>query len=156
MPRLSRLALLLPLLLTGCMESAKPTPLSRSLYLRLGGEDGITRLVDAFVTNVADNKDIPPERKQRFVRGDPGLKRELVEAIAEATGGPHTDGAKAPGAAPRGLDFAGKDFGAFVASFKRALADKKVGEAEQKELLEILGSYRGDAPEPSKGETNKP
>src|SRR5262245_49212315 len=91
MTALRRTCPLLLLALAGCMEGGKPTPLARtpSLYTRLGGEPGLTRLVDDLVANVVLSDKIKPEHKRHFVKGDvAGLKRKLIEQLGEATGGP--------------------------------------------------------------------
>ena len=157
MPRLPRLVPLLPLLLAGCVESSKPTPLSRSLYARLGGEEGIKRIVDDFVADVAENKDIRPQHKKHFVSGDvAGLKRKLVEQLCEATGGPQKYTGKTMREAHKGLGINDKDFNALVASLKRALKKNNVGEAEQKELLDILAPLKGEVVEPARPDAGEP
>jgi truncated hemoglobin YjbI len=79
------------LALTGCMEGTKPEKdrLERTLYSRLGGEAGITKVVDDFVDAVVKNDKYPPKLKDHFKRPDVSvLKRKPVDQIGQATGGP--------------------------------------------------------------------
>ena len=64
-----------------------PPPQQASLYQRLGGQQAITAVVDDFVANVAADNRI----NHYFAHTDiPHLKRELVDQICQATGGPCT------------------------------------------------------------------
>src|SRR5207237_4210397 len=90
MSRSRRTVLCLAVGLAGCMEGQKPEPLPRaSLYDRLGRAEGITRVVDDFVGNVAADPRIKPSHKHHFEHGDvAGLKKKLTDQIGAATGGP--------------------------------------------------------------------
>ena len=60
---------------------------TKTLYDRLGGKAAITAVVDQFVTNVADDKRI----NARFSTTDiPRLKKNLVDQVCMASGGPCT------------------------------------------------------------------
>jgi hemoglobin len=63
-------------------QGAKP-----SLYDRLGGKPAITAVIDQFVANVANDKRI----SERFATTDiPRLKKNLVDQVCTASGGPCT------------------------------------------------------------------
>ena len=58
-----------------------------SLYERLGGKDGITAVIDAFVASCAADGRI----NGKFARTDiPRLKAMLVDQVCAASGGPCT------------------------------------------------------------------
>jgi hemoglobin len=146
-------------LLAGCMEGEKPTPLQRggspaaggrpkSLYDRLGGEPGITKVVDDFVANVVTDPKIKEPHKKHFREGDvAGLKRKLIEQVGEATGGPQKYTGKSMKEAHRGLGITNADFDALVADLVQALDNNQVGKGEQTELLNILGGLRKEVVE---------
>jgi hypothetical protein len=84
---------LLVLLAAGCMEQAKPNPLARrpTLYARLNGEPFLAGVVDDFVAGVIKAGPEGPLGKSTwefFERGGDPLKRELVEELGAALGGP--------------------------------------------------------------------
>src|SRR5262245_42174891 len=141
------------ILAAGCMEGQKPTPLKRaaaggSLYERLGGEPAVVKVVDEFVVNVAADEKIKPEHRKHFQEGDvAGLKKKLVDQIGAATGGPQKYAGKTMKDAHRGLQITNADFDALVADLVKALENNKVGAAEKKELLDMLGKMRGDVVE---------
>jgi hypothetical protein len=61
------------------------TTQAKSLYDRLGGLDAITAAVDSWVVRVADDDRI----NRKFERTDiPRLKKEVIDQLCEATGGP--------------------------------------------------------------------
>jgi hemoglobin len=138
---------LVVLCLAGCMEQSKPQPVARtpSLYTRLGGEEGISKVVDDFVTNVLAEEKIREVHKKHFRTGDvAGLKRKLIDQIGEATGGPQTYTGKNMKDAHEGMGITNADFDALVAALVKALDKNQVGKGEQKELLTLLGNMRGE------------
>jgi hemoglobin len=143
---MKRTFVLLSLFLVGCMETPKPTPLGRtSLYDRLGGEAGITKVVDDFVASVMASDKIRARHKEHFQKGDvAGLKRKLIDQIGEATGGPQKYKGKNMKDAHKGLGITNADFDALVEALVQALDKNNVGEQEKKELLALLGPMRKD------------
>jgi len=143
-----RLFFLAVLLLAGCMEAGKPSPLKRSLYDRLGGEKGITKVVDDFVANVAADPDIKEKHKRHFQEGDvAALKKKLIDQIGQATGGPQKYTGKDMRSAHKGLAITNQDFDALVADLVKALDNNGVGKADKDELLTMLGGMRGEVVE---------
>ena len=145
---LRRPLLIAMLLLPGCMEASKPSPLKRSLYDRLGGEKGITKVVGDFVANVAADPDIKEKHKRHFQEGDvAALKKKLIDQIGQATGGPQKYTGKDMRSAHKGLAITDKDFDALVADLVKALDNNGVGNADKDELLTMLGGMRGEVVE---------
>jgi hemoglobin len=145
-----RTLVLLSVFLPGCMENQKPTPLARgaSLYDRLGGEAGITKVVDDFVASVMASDKIRAKHKEHFQKGDvAGLKRKLIDQIGEATGGPQKYKGKNMKDAHKGLGITDADFDALVECLVQALDRNKVGAQEKKEVLDLLGPMRKDVVE---------
>lgn len=116
-------------------------PAAKSLFDRLGGKDAITKVVDEFVANVAADKVI----NKRFAKTDiPKLKKNLVDQVCAATGGPCKYTGKSMADAHKGMKITEEEFNALVGDLKKALDKFKVGDTEQKELLGALGGMKGD------------
>ena len=130
-------ALVATLLLAACQDMSMAP--QKSLYERLGGRDAITAVVDDFVANVAADKRI----NGFFAKADvPRLKRNLVDQICQATGGPCTYTGKDMRTAHKGMGITDADFNALVEDLKKSLDKFKVPAKEQGELLGALGSLK--------------
>jgi hemoglobin len=124
------------LLLAACQTTMAP---QKSLYERLGGKDAITAVVDDFVGNVAADKRI----NGYFAKANiPNLKRNLVDQICAATGGPCTYTGKDMKSAHKGMGISDADFNALVEDLQKALNKFKVPDKEQGELLGALGALK--------------
>ena len=132
-------ALMAALLLAACQMGQMGTMSQKSLYDRLGGKDAITAVVDDFVGNVAGDQRI----NGFFAKANiPNLKRNLVDQICQATGGPCTYTGKDMKTAHKGMGIKDADFNALVEDLVKSLDKFKVPEKEKGELLTILGSLK--------------
>jgi hemoglobin len=120
--------------------------MQKSLFDRLGGKDGITKVVDDFVGNCAADTRInkyfaatakDPKRMAMF-------KSNLVDQICEASGGPCKYTGMNMKEAHKGMGIAGADFDALVEDLVKSLNKFKVAAADQKVLLGVLGPMKGD------------
>jgi len=113
----------------------------KSLYDRLGGKDAITAVVEEFVGNV-----VADERINTFFKNADAanLKKQLVDQICEATGGPCKYAGKDMKTAHAGMGVKEADFNALVEDLVKALDKFKVPEKEKGELLGALGGMKGD------------
>jgi hemoglobin len=122
-------------------EAAPMAVKQASLYDRLGGKGAITAVVDDFVGNVAGDERI----NGRFGNADiPKLKRNLVDQVCSATGGPCTYAGKDMKTAHTGMRIQEAEFTALVEDLIKSLNKFKVGKKEQDELLGALGSMKKD------------
>jgi hemoglobin len=133
---------------------SKPAPpaeapaavVAASLYDRLGGTPAITSLVDAFVGNVAADTRI----NARFARvaSDTAAMRQfkqtLVDHMCAGTGGPCTYAGRDMKTAHAGMGITDADFAAVVEDLVTAMNGAGVPQAEQDELLAILGPMKAD------------
>src|SRR5215813_1603617 len=132
-------ALAAALLLGACQQMGMAP--QKSLYDRLGGKDAITAVVDDFVGNVAADKRI----NGFFAKANiPNLKRNLVDQICQASGGPCTYTGKDMKTAHKGMGITDADFNALVEDLVKSLDKMHVGATEKNELLGILGPMKGD------------
>ena len=114
---------------------------TKTLYDRLGGKAAITAVVDQFVTNVADDKRI----NARFSTTDiPRLKKNLVDQVCMASGGPCTYSGRDMTTTHAGMKITAADFNALVEDLVASLNKFKVSETEKKDLLGILGPMKKD------------
>ena len=119
---------------------------SKSLYSRLGGKKAISAVVDQFIANVvADNRinsffaDTAKDPKRVAA-----LKKNLVDQICQASGGPCKYKGKDMKTAHRGMGVSEADFNALVEDLVKALDHFNVGATEKNELLGALGPMKGD------------
>lgn len=120
--------------------------MDKTLYERLGGKKSITAVVDEFVGRVAADNRINGFFKD--TAADPkrlaSFKKNLVNQICQATGGPCKYTGKDMKSAHAGMGISGGDFGALVEDLSGALDKFHVGDREKGELLGALGPMKSD------------
>jgi hemoglobin len=138
----------LPALLAGLLTLA---PLSQAagndtLYKSLGGKKAIVAVVDDFVGRVAADNRIngffkatasDPKRLAKF-------KKNLVDQICEAAGGPCKYTGKDMKSAHVGMGIASDDFDALVQDLVAALDKFSVKDSDKQALLGVLGPMKKD------------
>lgn len=132
-------AAILGVALAGCMDNKPMMAAKPSLYERLGGQPAIVAVVDDFVGNVAAD-----QRINRFFANTnvPRLKRLLVEQICAGSGGPCTYTGRTMQESHKGMGVRDEHFGALVEDLVKTLNKFNVPQAEQQELLGILGPMK--------------
>jgi hemoglobin len=117
-----------------------------TVYKSLGGKTAIAAVVDDFVARVAADNRIngffketasDPERLAKF-------KKNLVDQICEATGGPCKYAGKDMKSAHAGMGIGSDDFTALVEDLVAALDKFHVKETDKNALLGALGPMKGD------------
>ena len=106
----------------------------------MGGQPAIVAVVDDFVGNVAADA-----RINKFFANTniPRLKRLLVEQICAGSGGPCQYTGQSMTEAHRGMGVKDADFNALVEDLVKTLNKFNVPQAEQQELLGVLGPMKG-------------
>lgn len=128
----------------GCLNIASAK--TKSLYSRLGGKKAITAVVDQFVTNCATDTRISKffadtaKDPKRLAR----LKKNLVDQICQASGGPCKYKGKDMKTAHKGMGITEADFNALVDDLVKALDQFHVEATEKNELLGALGPMKKD------------
>jgi hemoglobin len=121
-----------------------------SLYDRLGGAGAIGAVVDDFVARCAGDDRI----NRKFARTDvPRLKQMLADQVSEASGGPATYTGRGMTETHRGMGVTAGEFEALVEDLVATLDQFSVPQAEQEELLGLLGPMRGEIVEVESPET---
>lgn len=127
----------------------------KTLWDRLGGEAGVTKIIDDFVNLAA------PDPKIDFFRGGKfqmtpdqvvKMKREMVEQISQASGGPLKYTGPDMKKIHKGMGITQGQFKAAAADLKKALEKNNVAAEDVKKILDAVGSYGKDIVEPKKGE----
>lgn len=129
----------LALAVAGCAEQMAMR--EKSLYDRLGGLPAIQAVVDDFIGNVAADNRI----NKRFANANiPKLKKNLVDQVCQATGGPCKYTGLNMKEAHKGMKITEAEFNALVEDLVKSLDKFKVPAKEKNELLTALAGMKGD------------
>ncbi len=110
-----------------------------TLYRELGGIEGITRVVDAFLPRVNGDARI----NGLFLKVDhDDLRHLVIEQLCAATGGPCKYTGRSMEEAHSGLNLTNADFNAFVDDLVAAMDQLKVRKTSQKKLLALLAPMK--------------
>jgi len=124
-----------------------------SLYDRLGGHEAINAVVEDFVGRCAGDSRI----NGKFARTDiPRLKSMLADQVCNASGGPCTYAGRSMADTHAGMGVTAGEFDALVEDLVATLNKFSVPQAEQDELIGILGPLRPDIVEVESSETGTP
>jgi len=135
------LALGLSGLLLACASSEAP-----SLYARLGGERGMTTLVDRSVDRAAQDP-----RTRRGLAGVtlPPFKQQLRAQLCSLAGGACDAGAKTLSGVLKGQSFTAAEFDALVDILRDELDHAGTGASAKSQLLKLLAPMKHDFAPPS-------
>jgi truncated hemoglobin YjbI len=130
-------------------DAEPPTP--KSLYERLGKQEGIAQFVDTFFKNLA--ADTKFNKRLAGVKGAKldKVKKDLVDQICVESGGPEAGAdCKYEGRFMKeALGAKGKlkeeEWNAMMLDLRTALEEHKVGDTEQGDLANALSKFRDDA-----------
>lgn len=113
--------------------------MTESLYERLGGSEGITRIASDVVDNHLANPRIAP----RFAASDvDALKEGAASFFITGTGGPQIYKGEDMLATHSGMNIDHAEFMAVLDDALAALEKNNVGQREQEEVLYVLYSMR--------------
>jgi len=127
-------------------------PKSLTLWDRLGGEKGVSRVVDNFLTSsLADPKvnfyrkpNVNPTPEQIAT-----LKKQLVELLSSMTGGPYDYKGKSMKDAHKGMGITNPQFDAMIGHIRAALLANGAQPADITLVLDIVESTRKDIVQPT-------
>lgn len=131
------------MLLAACSGKPHTSSVSqpgRPLFDRLGGMDGLKGLVKDFVEDQVSRDSRINTRFSNINK--PQLEDALAVQLCELTGGPCKYAGKPMKDAHAGMAITDADFAAFVEDLQKSLVKFKVPEAEQRELLGMVGKLR--------------
>jgi hemoglobin len=129
------------------------TTQTKSLYDRLGGLDAIKAAVDSWVARVAGDDRI----NRKFERTDiPRLKKEVVDQLCQATGGPCSYTGRSMRDTHTGMKTTAGEFDAVMQDLGATLDEFNVPKAEQDEVVDLLMPMREEIVEVESPETGTP
>jgi len=126
------------------VETVREVPEEKSLFERLGGEKGISSLVDSITHNHLNN----PVINEKFSHLKPGtetyeiFKRHVREFLSAGTGGTAKYTGKDMVAAHTGFKITGKEFLSTTDDVLMALDSHNIDEETKKDMLYILYSMK--------------
>lgn len=116
--------------------------MSKSLYERLGGAAGISRLVD----DVMDAHLVNPVVKTRFENAKDLVhaKKMAVAFFCAGSGGPETYVGKDMRSAHKGMNISEQEYLAVTDDIVAALDKNKIDEESKKDVIAILYALKGE------------
>ena len=115
--------------------------MTESLYQRLGGADGLSKIVKCALDNHLKN----PVVSTRFQGSDMNkLHRLAVEFFGMGSGGPEQYTGRDMKTAHQGMNISEQEFVAVIDDILQALDDNDIDGATRNEVLGILYSMKGD------------
>jgi len=117
----------------------------RSLYDRLGGEEGISALVDDIIENHMNN----PVVKARYLplKDDPShfaeVRQHLINFLASGTGGAQKYTGKDMESAHRGMNISEEEYMAVLDDILAAMDKHNYDDETRKDILAISYSLKG-------------
>ncbi|MBI3789669.1 MAG: group 1 truncated hemoglobin [Gemmatimonadetes bacterium] len=114
------------------------------LYKRLGGYDALAAVTDDFLGRILVDSLIAPYFKGLEPWQKTRVRQMIVDQLCEATGGPCQYVGRPMGLAHEQLTIDDQVWNAFAGHFVATLTKFRVPDREQRELLEIIGSMKGD------------
>jgi hemoglobin len=130
-------------------------PKEKTLYERLGGYDAISAVVDDFIGRLGKDPMFERFGQGRGMDSKQRTKQLIKDQLCAYTGGPCVYIGREMATAHQGLQITQKEWDASVEHLKATLAEFKVGDKEQKELLAIVDKLKVDIIEKPKKEAGK-
>lgn len=136
-----RLLQLLCTALLGLALTAHAQPADDSLYRQLGGQPGLTQLMDDFMTRLLADKRMNPFFKDV---DHPHVKAQLVAQFCEVSGGPCKLKGPDMKKAHEGMDITKGDFNALVEVLQDSMNAQGIAFSTQNKLLARLAPMHRD------------
>ena len=134
----------------GTDAAPEPPPPPKSLFEKVGKKEGLTKIVDSFVKNLAADPRVNKSFGKLKAPQVEKYKAAMVEQLCEFAGGDCKNDEKALKELHKPLKFTEKQFEGFVDDLKNALAENTVAEEDIAELLGKLAPKRDEIVEPAK------
>ena len=129
------------------------TTQTKSLYDRLGGLDAITAVTESWVARVGSDD----RANGKFVRTDiDRLKKEVIDQLCEATGGPCTYTGRTMQETHDGMAVTAGEFDVAMQHLDATLHEFNIPQPDQDELVALIMPMRDDIVEVESPETGTP
>jgi hemoglobin len=126
---------------------ADDAPAPKTLFERLGGIYILSAVVDDFVNGLYTDPVVnarPASKRALRAARKAGFKFQATSLLCQETGGPCKYDGRSMREAHADLGITAREWEAAAAAFRRALAKNAVPAAERQELLNLLGTTKGD------------
>ncbi|MBA4189748.1 MAG: hypothetical protein C0467_17315 [Planctomycetaceae bacterium] len=123
----------------------KVEPKKTTLWDRLGGETGVTKIINDLLVVAIEDKKVNLLRDGKYkldAKGTAHLKKMLLEMVSEVTGGPMKYSGKDMKSAHAGMKITPEEFDAFGALMIETLKKNKIAQADIDELMKIVGATK--------------
>src|SRR5262249_46496876 len=125
-----------------------PTVDGKTLWDRLGGKEGVTKIVGEFVDDIIKDQGVNFSRGGKYKmtpdRVD-HVKRMMVELASETMGGLDRYTGKPMALAHAGMDIKDEEFTTCLSRLKmKLMRNERIGEADRKKVLSFVESTRSD------------
>jgi hemoglobin len=139
------LALVMSVVMGACAPNGAPSkdagPPAETLYVRLGGHDGIEKISSAWIDKVVADKRLAA----RFTNTDvPRFKARMAGFIAQTAGGPDVYTGKDMKTEHRTMAISNDEWTAFMDDLQAALTDLQIPAVAREELLVKLMPMKTD------------
>jgi hemoglobin len=116
--------------------------MAATLFERLGGEEGITRLV----TDIVDNHYRNPLIRTRFeqIKDRAAVERHSVEFLCAGSGGPHAYTGRDLLSVHKGMNISEQELVAAIDDIVAAMTKNHLDQSVQNDVVAILYSLKGD------------
>ena len=134
----------------GAQDATPPpddAPPPKTLFERAGGIYVLAAVVDDFVDSLYTDPVVtarPVARRALRTARKAGFKFQAASLLCQETGGPCKYDGRAMREAHSELGITAREWDAAAAAFRRALVRAEVPAAERQELLNLLGTTKGD------------
>ncbi|HTE46693.1 MAG TPA: group 1 truncated hemoglobin [Gemmatimonadaceae bacterium] len=117
---------------------------SKTLFDRLGGNDGVARLVEHFLDRFLDLETVrnPLVIRRREALYRPELTKHWIAFFTETAGGPKQYAGRTMRSAHAGMKISDADFDATIALMEESFAQSGIGQSEQRDLLRLMRDER--------------
>jgi hemoglobin len=128
------------------------SPITKTLWDRLGGEAGVSKVIDDFVAAAGSDPKVDFTRGGKYKPDVPVLKKKLVELVSSVTSGPLKYTGKNMKDAHKGMGITDEEFDATKKHLADALKKNNVKEADARAVLDVVEGTRRDIVESKKPE----
>jgi hemoglobin len=132
-------------------EKKAPPDEARTLWQRLGGEEGVRKVVDDFVRAAAADKQVDFSRGGKHKIDKAKLKDGLVDWVSQQTDGPLKYTGPNMKELHKGMHITDREFDLIVDHVRKALKDNGANPAAAAELLSRVKATRKDIVAPADG-----
>jgi hemoglobin len=124
------------------VDAEPPKP--KSLFERIGGKEGIAKVVNSFFNNVTHNDvlkkrftKLPKERVEK-------MRTNMIAQICKESGGDCEYTGKSLKEAHKGMKITEPEWNATVSALKAAFDENKIGDNEQNDLIAAIAPMKDD------------